>query len=116
MCNSLTFLSHMNNISFFFLLVSFGEFQQENYVGMWGHYGSRIMGVFLRPFSEASSLTTNIFLLCGMGLLTMEDCAPFVFLGSWALVAPYLCFRFYIFNRPILEEYTYQVEGSPHLL
>ncbi len=28
----------------------------------------------------------------------------------------YLCFRFCIFNRPILEEYVYQVEGGPHLL
>ncbi len=45
----------------------------------------------------------------------MEDCAPFVFLGSWVLVAPYLCSRFHIFNRPILEEYVSQVEGGPHL-
>jgi hypothetical protein len=28
---------------------------------MWGHYRFKIMGVFLRPLSEASSLTTNIF-------------------------------------------------------
>jgi len=27
---------------------------------MWGHYGSRIMGVFSRPFKKASSLTTDI--------------------------------------------------------
>jgi hypothetical protein len=37
----------------------------------------------------------------------MEDYAPSTFLGSWALVAPYLCFR------PVLEEY---VEGGLHLL
>ncbi len=42
----------------------------------------------------------------------MEDCALFVFLGSWALVAPYLCFRFCIFDRPILEEYVSHVEGT----
>jgi hypothetical protein len=35
-----------DNTFFFFLLVSFGEFQKESYVGMWGHYGSRIVGVF----------------------------------------------------------------------
>jgi hypothetical protein len=35
----------------------------------------------------------------------MEDCAAFTFLGSWALVALYLC------SRPVLEEY---VEGGPH--
>jgi hypothetical protein len=27
---------------------------------MWGHYRSKIMGVFLGPHSEVSSLTTNI--------------------------------------------------------
>ncbi len=38
-----------------------------------------------------------------------------LFLRSWALVPPYLCSRFYIFDRPILEEYVSQVEGGPHL-
>jgi hypothetical protein len=37
----------------------------------------------------------------------MEDCAPSTFLRSWALVAPYLCFRFCIFDKPILEKYVY---------
>jgi len=46
----------------------------------------------------------------------MEDCAPLVFLKSWALVASYLCSRFRIFDRPILEEYVSQVEGGPHML
>jgi hypothetical protein len=36
----------------------------------------------------------------------MEVCAPFVFLGSWALVAPYLCSMFHIIYKPILEEYV----------
>ncbi len=31
-------------------------------------------------------------------------------------MAPYLCSRFCIFDRPILEEYVSQVEGGPHLL
>jgi hypothetical protein len=30
-------------------------------------------------------------------------------------VALYLCFRFRIFDRPILEEYVSYVEGGPHL-
>jgi hypothetical protein len=50
----------MNNISFFFILVSFDEFQKESYAGMWGHYGFKIVGVFLGPLSEASSSTANI--------------------------------------------------------
>ncbi len=41
----------------------------------------------------------------GISFLSMEDCAPFTFLGSWVLVAPYLCSMFHIFDRPILEEY-----------
>jgi hypothetical protein len=53
---------------------------------------------------------------CGIGFLFIDDCAPFVFLRSWALMAPYLCSRFRIFDRPVLEEYVYQVEGGPHLL
>jgi hypothetical protein len=46
----------------------------------------------------------------------MEDCSPSAFLRSWVLVTPYLCFRFCIFDKPILEYYVFQVEGSPHLL
>jgi len=46
----------------------------------------------------------------------MEDCAPSIFLGNWALMVLYLCFKFHIFNRPILEEYVSQVERGPHLL
>jgi len=60
MCNSLIFLYHTNNISFFFLPISFSRFRQENYVGMWGHYGCRIVGVFLRPLNEVSGSTNNI--------------------------------------------------------
>jgi hypothetical protein len=48
----------------------------------------------------------------GIDLISMEDCAPFAFLGSWALMVSYLCFRFCISNRPILEEYVFEVEGT----
>jgi hypothetical protein len=51
----------------------------------------------------------------GTNLLSMEDCAPFTFLGSWVLVILYLYSRFHIFNKPVLEKYVFQVEGGPHL-
>jgi hypothetical protein len=50
-----------------------------------------------------------------IGLLSTEDCAPFAFLRNWVLVASYLCFRFHIFNRPMLEEYVFQIKGAPYL-
>ncbi len=31
-------------------------------------------------------------------------------------MVPYLCARFHIFNKPILEEYVSHIEGGPHLL
>jgi hypothetical protein len=40
----------------------------------------------------------------GICLIFMEDCATFAFSGSLVLLAPYLCFRFHIFDRSILEE------------
>jgi hypothetical protein len=60
MCSSLTFLSHTDNTFFFFLLIFFCRFRHENYASMWGHYGSKIVRVFSRPFNEALGLTTNI--------------------------------------------------------
>jgi hypothetical protein len=47
----------------------------------------------------------------GISLFSMEDCAPFAFLGNWALMALYLCSRFCIFYKTILEEYVSQVVG-----
>jgi hypothetical protein len=46
----------------------------------------------------------------------MEDCALSVFFKSWALVVLYLCSRFCIFDKLVLEEYVSQVEGGPHVL
>jgi hypothetical protein len=108
MCNSWAFLSHKNNTSFFFLLVSFGEFQWKRYGSIWGHYGFRIVGVFSKPLSKARLLIS----FGGIGLLYMEDCAPSIFLKNWALVALYLCSRFCIFYRPVLEKYVSQVEEA----
>ncbi len=118
MCNSLSFLSHMDTTSFL-LFIYFGKFRQESYLSMWGHYGSRIVIIFLGPFNEVLSLTTII--LSGISFLSMDDCAPSIFLRNWVLVVMYLCFRFHIFNRPILEEYVFQIEegkrgGGAHLL
>jgi hypothetical protein len=43
-----------------------------------------------------------------IGLFSMEeDCEPFSFLKSWVLVVLYLCIRFHIFDKPILEEYIF---------
>jgi hypothetical protein len=36
----------------------------------------------------------------------MEDCAPSIFLRSWVLVVLYLCSRFCIFDRLVLEKYV----------
>ncbi len=60
MCHSLTFLFHSDNTFSFFILISFGEFRQENYASLWGHYGSRVMGVYSGPFSETLSPTTDL--------------------------------------------------------
>jgi len=38
----------------------FRGFRRENYVGMWGHYGSKIVGVFLKPFNKVLGLSTDI--------------------------------------------------------
>jgi hypothetical protein len=45
----------------------------------------------------------------------MEDCVPSFFLRSWVLVVLYLCSRFRIFDRLIMERYVFQVERGPHL-
>jgi hypothetical protein len=42
----------------------------------------------------------------GINLFFTEDYAPFVLLGSWALMAPYFYYRFHIFNKLILDEYV----------
>jgi len=74
----------------------------------------RVRGVYSKPFYEVLGLIIDIF--CGIGLLFVEDCALSIFFKSWVLVASYLCSRFHIFDKPILEEYVSQVEGGPHLL
>jgi hypothetical protein len=42
----------------------------------------------------------------GISILSIENYAPSVFPGSWVLVASYMCSRFHIFDKPILEGYV----------
>jgi len=60
MCHSSTFLSHLDNISFI-LPIFFYEFRQNNYVNIWGHHGSMVMGVHLGFFNKVSNQTPNLF-------------------------------------------------------
>jgi hypothetical protein len=46
----------------------------------------------------------------GIDLLSMKNCAQSDDLGNWALVAPYLCVRFFIFDKPILEEFFFRLK------
>jgi hypothetical protein len=96
MCNLSTFLFHMGNTSFFFLLVFFGGFRWETYVSMWGHYGSKIMGIFSRPFSKTLGPTFNL-LWWYKFFLSMEDYAPFVFLMNWILRF-HICAQGFVFS------------------
>ncbi len=75
--------------------------------------GSKLWEFFQGPLVRHHAPLPIFF--SGISFLSMEDCAPSTSLGNWALVVLYLCSRFRIFNRPILEEYVYQVEGGPHL-
>jgi len=40
---------------------------------------------------------------------------PIYFSKKIALVAPYLCYNFHIFDKPILGEYVFHVKRGPHL-
>jgi hypothetical protein len=69
---------------------------------MWRHYGSKIMGVFLGPLSEALSLTIDI--LWWYGPFLYGRLCPIYFSRVLGFnVVPYLCSKFRIFNGPILE-------------
>ncbi len=50
-----------------------------------------------------------------MSLLSMEHYAASTFLRNWALVTPYMCSRFHIFDKPVLQEYVSQAERGSHL-
>jgi len=46
----------------------------------------------------------------GIGLFSMEDCAPSTFLRSWVLVGPYLCFKFSI--DPFWKSVFFKLRGA----
>jgi len=56
------------------------------------------------------------FVVVWYKFLFMENCAPTIFLKSLALVAPYLCFKFGIFNSPFWKNMFFQVEKGPYLI
>ncbi len=94
MCNSLTFLFHMDSTSFLSLLANFNKRVMQ------------VCGDIMRPrlweFFQAPLARHQAWLLIffsGIGLHFMKDCAPSTFLGNWALVVLYLCSRFRIFDK-----------------
>ncbi len=72
--------------------------------------GPRLWEFFQGPLARHQAQLPISF--SDIGLLSMEDYAPSIFLGSWVLVVLYLCYRFHIFNIFVLEEYVFQVEGA----
>jgi hypothetical protein len=105
-CRLSTFLSHLD-ITFIFLPSWFfrqiSTKQLCKYVGTFMGPRSResIQGPLMRQQAQLSIFFGDI------NLLSMENCAQSDDLGNWALVAPYLCVRFCIFDKPILEEYFF---------
>jgi len=72
------------------------------------------VGIFSRPLSEASGSTVDILWWYKPSLY--GGLCPIYFFRELGLVALYLCSKFRIFYKPILEEYVSQVEGGPQLL
>jgi hypothetical protein len=70
----------------------------------------RVMGVYSKPLNEA--LGSTIDLLWWYKPFIYGRLCPIWFWRSWVLVALYLCSKFHIFDRPVLEEYVSQVEGG----
>ncbi len=88
--------------SFPSLLVGF-NIELCKYVGtLWvqGH-GSLLKGPLTRCQAQL------LIYFDGIGFLFMENCTASTFLGSWVLVAPYLCSMFFIFDKLVLKEYVF---------
>lgn len=109
----ITLLFHMDNTSLFFLLIYFSKFQQENYANMQGHYGSKIGGVFLGPFSEALGLTISI--LWWHRPFFYGGSCPIYFFRELGFGGFIFVLQVSILYRLVLEEYISQVEGGPNL-
>jgi len=78
-----------------------------------GHYGSKVMGLYSRPLSKALNPTIDLF--WWYRPFNYGGLCPICFFRELGLVASYLCSKFSIFDRSILEEYVFQVEKGPHL-
>jgi len=92
MCLSSTFLFHLNNTYLFFLLVFLVSFDKR-----FMQVCEDIMGLGLWDSIQGPLARCQVWLLIffgGIGVLYMEVYAPSAFLGNWALVALYLCWRF----------------------
>jgi hypothetical protein len=76
---------------------------------MWGHYGSKIMGVFLKPFNEALGLTTNILWWYKPSIY--GGLCPIYFFRELGFGGSTFVLYFSYFDRPILEEYVSQIEA-----
>jgi len=111
-CSSSMFLFHMGSTSFF-LRIFLASFDTRVMQVCGDIVGLGVWEYFLGPLVRCQaqlSISSD-----GISLFSMEDYAPFAFLGSWVLMALYLCSRFHIFNKPVLEEYVFKVNGGPHL-
>ncbi len=113
-CNSSTFWSHMDSTSFFLLVFS-AKFWQENYVSMWGHYGSKIVIIFLGPLNETSSLIIDILWWYKPSIL-WRIVPHLLFLGvrfKWF----HICALVFVFLIDLFwRNMSFKLKGGPHLL
>jgi len=112
MCSSLTFLFHIDSTFFFLSFMSFLVGFTKKVMHVCGDVmGPRLWESSQRPVARHHVWPSISF--GGINNFSMEECTPFSFLRSWALMVPYLCSRFHILNRFILEECVSRVEGGP---
>ncbi len=71
------------------------------------------MGVYSRPLCRVSNPITNI--LWWYVLFIYGGLCPICFSRELGFGGSIFAPKFHIFNKLILEEYVYQVEGGPHL-
>jgi len=72
------------------------------------------MGVYLRPLNGESSLNTDF--LWWYRLLIYGRLCPICLFRELGFGGSIFVPKFRIFNKPVLEEYVFHVEGVPHLL
>jgi hypothetical protein len=113
MCQSLTFLSHLNSMSFFFLLVFFDEFQQKSYESCGDIMDPRSWESIPGPLVGYRVQLLKYFR--GINLLSIEDYAHLLFKGIrlWF----HICvLGFVFFIDPFWNSMIFRLKGGPHLL